>query len=250
MCIGLLYSCNNVLKPLKHNTYQNMQPSQVTIQKNTRAYEEQSSENMRKNESIRFLYMQSPSRTILNEFAKALPVHVQQQAAELRQRMLPVGGGILISVHVGMHADHKDGDMIHEAYRPHLLCAKATQAHFDKQGVTSAVFLHSDSTRVKNEAHSLGIKYLTTLDTPAEYGDREHTILAWLLLGAGNVVLGAHNSSFSKTAAQRTGAFLYQLPVDASAMHADIRRTVLVPEPCVDFFQGCPVFALGHALIS
>jgi len=180
--IGMLYSCHNRHKLWKQNTYENMQQPQLTMKKITKAYCGNSSDNMHKNESMRFLYMNRPSRSILNQFANALPIDLQQRAVELYQRMLPAGGGVLISLHICTGADREDGNMIREAYHPHLLCARATQAHFDKQGIFSAVFLHSDSTRVKNESHSLGIKYLTTLDTHAEYDNRDHTLLGVTLV--------------------------------------------------------------------
>lgn len=229
-------------------------------------YQANNSDNMHKNQPMQVLYMNQPSRSILNHFAKALPFYLQQRAVELHERMLPAGGGMLISLCIRTDSDRKVGNMMHKAYRPHLLCAKAIQTHFDNQGITSAVFLHSDSMRVQDAAHSLGLKYLTTLDPQTELSDFEHTLLAWLLLGAGNVVLGADASAFSRTAAQRTGAFLYQLPVHATGSDVHIWRNtsarqchpisptgthntaaVLVPEFCGHLFPGCPVFALEYA---
>lgn len=263
---GLLYSCNHGRKLWTHKTYKNMRQSQVTMREIKPMYQANNSDNIYKNQPMQVLYMNQPSRSILNHFAKALPFYLQQRAVELHERMLPAGGGMLISLCIRTDSDRKVGNMMHKAYRPHLLCAKAIQTHFDNQGITSAVFLHSDSMRVQDAAHSLGLKYLTTLDPQTELSDFEHTLLAWLLLGAGNVVLGADASAFSRTAAQRTGAFLYQLPVHAVATEVYIHHNhtppcsngllrthtrdtthVLVPNVCADLFPGCPVFALEHA---
>ena len=105
--------------------------------------------------------------------------------------------------------------------------------------------------------------------TAPELSDFEHTLLAWLLLGAGNVVLGADASAFSRTAAHRTGAFLYQLPLYGTAAEPGIwhngsapccetalpagtqdATAALVPEPCADLFPACPVFELEHVYSS
>jgi hypothetical protein len=216
--------------------------------------------------ALAWVYARVPPGFILQRIASALPTDLHQQAAELRQRMLPPGGGTLISVHIRTHADQYDGGTVREAYHEQLLCVKAVQAHLHARGVTSAVFLESDSTHAKDEAHGLGFQYLTTLDAKAERSDLRATLLAWLLLGEADMLLGTHASSFSKTAALRTGAFLFQLPADAVATNADRRHNysslcsralpsarthdatfVLVPEPCADLFPGCPAFAVEQA---
>ena len=87
--------------------------------------------------ALAWAYARVPPGFILQRISSGLPTDLHQQAAELRQRMLPPGGGTLISVHIRTHADQYDGGTVREAYRPQLLCVKAVQAHLHARGVTS-----------------------------------------------------------------------------------------------------------------
>jgi len=175
---------------------------------------------------------------------------------------------IMISLHIRTGADRDDGGVIQNLFMPQLRCACLLQDHLSGLNITSSVFIESDSIHVKNVAATMRLKNVIVLGSHAERANLKYTIVLWLLLGDGDIFLGAHTSSLSRTAAQRTGTMLYQLPhhktfgvatpagertlqcvrdpVHSTKTHDTVY--ILTPSECADVYPACPAMSVNVLL--
>ena len=203
-----------------------------------------------------------PVSAVLESVTRGLKSEIWQTHKKYRDQMVKSAGAkhALLSVHIRTGADKEDGGLLKHLFMPQLRCAALLQDHFMRINVTSAIFLESDSTKVKSVAAEMDLKNLVMLEKHAERKDLKHTLVLWMLLGEADVFLGAHTSSLSKTASQRTGTVLYQLPNQGrfksstpdgertlECRNSEIPSTkthdavyVLTPSECAAVYPECP----------
>jgi len=206
-----------------------------------------------------------PISVILNSFTTALDDHVRNAYKHMRARMstsLDSRRHIKLTMHIRTGADRYDGGMIQNLYLPQLRCAAAIQNRLGQHNMSSSIFIETDSTKVKSIAKSMSsLSNAIFLDKHAERADLQFVIILWMLLGDGDVFLGSHGSSLSRTAAQRTGTTLYQLPVNSffamgttntnqkslQCLESSPESTkthdatfLLIPTECSEIYPACP----------
>ena len=165
---------------------------------------------------------------------------------------------IILTLHIRTGADRYDGGTIKNLYLPQLRCASIIQDRLAKHNMSSSIFIETDSTKVKSIAASmLSLSNAIFLDKHAERTDLQFVIVLWMLLGDGDIFLGSHGSSLSRTAAQRTGTTLYQLPAKSSfaiaepkslqCLNCPLESTkthdatfILIPTECSEIYPACP----------
>jgi hypothetical protein len=206
-----------------------------------------------------------PVFVILNSFTAALNDNVWNNYRHMRARLSSSVGSrrhIIMTLHIRTGADHYDGGRIKNLYSPQLRCAAVIQNRLAQRNMSSSIYIETDSTKVKSIAFSMSsLSNVIFLDKHAERADLGSVIVLWMLLGDGDVFLGSHGSSLSRTAAQRTMTTLYQLPTKSSygtntpnaepksfqCLHSRVESTkthdatfVLVPTECSQIYPACP----------
>ena len=206
-----------------------------------------------------------PVSVILNSFTAALSDSVWNAYKHTRARMSALVDSrrhIMLTMHIRTGADHYDGGTIKTLYLPQLRCAAVIQRRLAERNMSSSVFIETDSTKVKSIAAAMAsLSNAVFLEKHAERKDLQFVIVLWMLLGDGHVFLGYHGSSLSRTAAQRTGTTLYQLPAMASSatntpnaplqslqcVVSPLESTkthdatfLLVPTECSEIYPACP----------
>lgn len=208
-----------------------------------------------------------PVSVVLGSVTLGLTSDVWRAYSTYRARMAnrTAARHIMISLHIRTGADADDGGVIQNLFMPQLRCASLLQDHLLGLNVTSSVFIESDSIHVKSVAAAMHMTNVVLLGSHAERANLKYTIVLWLLLGDADVFLGAHTSSLSRTAAQRTGTMLYQLPHQKA--FGDGERTlqcvhdrapstkthdtvyILTPSECADVYPTCPAMSVNVLLL-
>ena len=209
-----------------------------------------------------------PAAAILGSVTQTMTLEIWHMYDTYRARMALSTAAhrhVMMTLHIRTGADREDGGVVKHLFMPQLRCARVLQEHFSSLNFTSSVFVESDSAYVKTVAAAMPIHNLVVLETHAERADLKYTIVLWLLLGEGDIFLGAHTSSLSRTAAQRTGTVLYQLPnhhafrASTSAgehtvqcVRDGVRSTkthdavfIMTPSECANVFPGCPEMSVN-----
>jgi hypothetical protein len=206
-----------------------------------------------------------PVSVILNSFTAALNDTVWNAYKHTRARMSALVDSrrhIMLTVHIRTGADSYDGGMIKTLYLPQLRCAAVIQSRLAERNMSSSIFIETDSTKVKSIAAAMtALSNAVFLEKHAERKDLLFVIVLWMLLGDGQVFLGSHGSSLSRTAAQRTGTTLYQLPATPSSASNTANGSLkslqcvvsplestkthdatflLVPTECSEIYPACP----------
>ena len=200
-----------------------------------------------------------PVSVILNAFTAALSDSVWSAYKHTRARMSALVDSrrhIMLTMHI------RTGGTINTLYLPQLRCAALIQRRLAERNLSSSIFIETDSPKVKSVAAAMAsLSNAVFLEKHAERNDLQSVIVVWMLLGDGHVFLGSHGSSLSRTAAQRTGTTLYQLPARASgatntpdaplkslqcvASPLESTKThdaafLLVPTECAELYPACP----------
>jgi len=214
-----------------------------------------------------------PVSVILKSFTDALNNNVSDTYRHIRARLSTSPDSrrhIILTLHIRTGADRYDGGTIKNLYLPQLKCAAVLQDRLAQRNMSSSIFIESDSPTVKSIAASMSsLSSAFFLDGHAERADLRLVIILWMLLGDGDVFLGSHGSSLSRTAAQRTGTTLYQLPDRASfavdtpnstskslqCLNSALESTkthdavfILIPTECAEIYPACPGLSVVDAI--
>jgi len=214
-----------------------------------------------------------PVSVILRSFTDALNDNVWDTYRHIRARLSTPPDSrrhIILTLHIRTGADRYDGGTIKNLYLPQLRCAAVLQDRLPQRNMSSSIFIESDSTTVKSIAASMSsLSRAFFLDEHVERADLRLVIVLWMLLGDGDVFLGSHSSSLSRTAAQRTGNTLYQLPDRTSfadttpnaapkslqCLNSALQSTkthdaifILIPTECAEIYPACPALSVVDAI--
>jgi len=215
-----------------------------------------------------------PISVILNSFTTALNDNVWNMYRHMQARISNSSDSrrhIIMTMHIRTGADRYDGGIIKTLYLPQLKCASVIQDRLEKRNISSSIFIETDSKKVKSIAASMSsLSNAIFLDYHAEREDLQFVIVLWMLLGDGDVFFGSHGSSLSRTAAQRTGTTLYQLPANShfamNTPNAEIKSLqcvnnpldstkthdatfLLIPTECAEIYPLCPGISVIDSII-
>ena len=176
-----------------------------------------------------------PISVVLSSVALGLTPDVWQALSAYRAR---TATDVMISLHAGAK------------FAPQLRCAGLLQDRLLGLNITSSVFIESDSIHVKNVAAGMQMTGVVVLGSHAERANLKYTIVLWMLLGDADVFLGAHTSSLSRTAAQRTGRSGVTPDGGRTLQCARARAAntvyILTPSECADAHPACRAMSV-HA---